>query len=664
MIIRRGNEKVFSPSLGLIIADSSHIEDQMSSHGVQYSHMNVNKKGGSILEVMDDMIKLEDRNDMVRFKKKLQGLKKAIREWVTDRKKNHNLFIKDTKLKLGDIDKKLDCGEATKVKWAIEGDENTNYFHGIINKKRANFSIRGVMVDGEWIVEPIRVKEAFRNHFASQFHHPSSGRSHINFTFPNRLSQEQTKDLEYHVFMDEIRKAVWDCGENKSPGLDGNFSRGCNSSFVALIPKVPDAKFVCDFRPISLIGSMYKVITKFLENRLSSVISDLVPDVQTTFVSNRQILDGPFIINELLSWCKRKKKHAMLFKVDFAKAYDSVRWDFLDDVLRSFGFGSKWRLWISGCLSSAMASIIVNGSPTFEFQFQCGLKQGDPLAPYLFILVMESLHLSFSRVIEAGMFKGILIDNSVMISHLFYVDDAVFVGEWSDSNLDRILQVLQCFYLASGLKINVQKSNLMGVGVNHYDLAEAAAKLGCSILKTPFKYLGVTVGSSMSRVRAWEDTLSVLGATSIYAMSLYKVPKTVLNVMESIRSKFFNGIDGGDKKITWIKWTKVLAAKKNGGLGVSSFYALNRALLFRWVWRFISQEDSLWFRLVRAIHGNNINRIQAANVSPWVSILREVHSLKARGIDLTGMPLVEFRLAAYQLVYGMVIVAEVDSDGS
>ncbi|GJR80794.1 putative reverse transcriptase domain-containing protein [Tanacetum coccineum] len=154
-----------------------------------------------------------------------------------------------------------------------------------------------------------------------------------------------------------------------------------------------------------------------------------------------------------------------------------------------------------------MASVIVNGSPTSEFQFQCGLKQGDPLAPYLFILVIESLHLSFSRVIEAGVFRGILIDNSVMISHLFYADDAVFIGKWYDSNLDRILQVLQCFYLVSGLKINVQKSSLMGVVVNHYDLAEAAAKLGCFILKTPFKYLGVTVGSSMSRVQAWEDTL-------------------------------------------------------------------------------------------------------------------------------------------------------------
>ncbi|GKD83102.1 RNA-directed DNA polymerase, eukaryota [Tanacetum coccineum] len=301
------------------------------------------------------------------------------------------------------------------------------------------------------------------------------------------------------------------------------FPRGCNSSFVVLIPKVPDAKFVSDFRLISLIS---------------------------TFISNRQILDGPFIINELLSWCKSKKKQAMVFKVDFAKAYDSVRWDFLDDVLRSFGFGSKLRSWILGCLTSAMASVIVNGSPT-------------------------------SEVIEAGMFKGLLVDNSVMISHLFYVDDAIFV-----------------------------------------------AKLQLRLSKWKSKTL--SIGGRLTLLKA------VLGASPIYVMSLYKVPKTVLKMMESIRSKFFNGVDGGEKKITWIKWSKVLSAKKNGGLGVSSFYALNRALLFKWVWRFISQEDSLWFRTICAIHGNDINRFQAGNVSPWVSILREVHSLNVRGIDLVS----------------------------
>nr|GFB09023.1 RNA-directed DNA polymerase, eukaryota [Tanacetum cinerariifolium] len=95
----------------------------------------------------------------------------------------------------------------------------------------------------------------------------------------------------------------------------------------------------------------------------------------------------------------------MIFKVDFAKAYDSVRWDYLDAILNSFGSGSKWRSWIRG------------------------LKQGDPLAPYLFILVMESLHLSFSRVVEEGTFTGIKIDSSITLSHLFYADDAIFIGK-------------------------------------------------------------------------------------------------------------------------------------------------------------------------------------------------------------------------------------------
>ncbi|GJU76149.1 RNA-directed DNA polymerase, eukaryota [Tanacetum coccineum] len=134
-----------------------------------------------------------------------------------------------------------------------------------------------------------------------------------------------------------------------------------------------DPKTVSDFQPISLIGSLYKVVTKILAIRLSSVISDLISDVQTAFLPNRQILDGPFIINELLSWCRHKKQQAMVFKVDFAKAYDSVRWDYPDDVLFSFGFGVKWRSWIKGSLISGMASVLVNGSPTSEFQFHCGL---------------------------------------------------------------------------------------------------------------------------------------------------------------------------------------------------------------------------------------------------------------------------------------------------
>ena len=252
-----------------------------------------------------------------------------------------------------------------------------------------------------------------------------------------------------------------------------------------------------------------------------------------------------------------------------------------------------------------MASVLINGSPTSEFQFHCGLKQGDPLAPYLFILIMESLHLSFSRAVDAGIFTGIKIDSSLTISHLFYVDDAVFIGVWSNINLSGITHILHCFSLSSGLKINLKKSQLRSVGLSNDSITAAALKLGCSVMKTPFKYLGVTVGGNSSTIKAWDDTLgklkarlsnwklktlsvggrltllkSVLGSTPIYHRSLYKVPKSVLHSMVSIRMNFFNGTQGDERKITWVKWSKVLASKKYGGLGVSSFYALNRALLF------------------------------------------------------------------------------------
>ncbi|GJZ21181.1 RNA-directed DNA polymerase, eukaryota [Tanacetum coccineum] len=562
--------------------------------------------------------------------------------------------------KLHDINSReaKDFIQKSKVKWAIEGDENSNFFHGLINKKRSQLAIRGIFDDGIWCTNPIKVKEAFFNHFEARFKKPDIHRLVLNFTFDKRLSIMQAADLDRVVSRDEIRLAVWDCGENKSPGPDGVFLNGCNSSFVALIPKVTDAKFVNDFRPISLIGSMYKIVTKVLANRLALVISDLISDTQSAFVANRQILDGPFILNELLHWCKRKKKQAMFFKVDFAKAYDSVRWDYLLDVLEAFGFGGNWCNWIRGTFSFAKASILVNGSPTSEFPFYCGLKQGDPLSPYLFILVMESLHLSFTRAINEGVFKGIQLHGSTYISHLFYADDAMFIGEWSDANLKGIINILQCFFLASGLRININKSQVLGVGVPPDIVKQAAASIGCGILNNQFRYLGVMVGECMSSLKAWSPTLvklrsrlsswkvrtlsiggrltllkAVLGASPLYYLSIFKVPKAILNSMEAVRSKFFNGVDTSAKKITWAAWNKILASKKNGGLGVSSFHALNRALLLKWVWRFISQDGSMWFRVIKALYGHSITSHPVNLSTNWCSILRELHMLEDKGFN-------------------------------
>ncbi|GJU86089.1 RNA-directed DNA polymerase, eukaryota, partial [Tanacetum coccineum] len=495
-----------------------------------------------VLETWNN-IDLDDNNKMVRFKKKLQILKKEIRSWVNDCKKNQSGRLVDLRSKLCHIDKVIDQGgvnddilltrldllkkymilslptlvticKRLRFSGLLRAMKTQIFFHGIINRKRANLAIKGVMVDGEWVDDPCRVKEEFLGHVGES-------------------------DLRVDANVCE------GCGENKSPGPDG-FTFEFFRKFWDTLGSDFCAAFVNDYRPISLIGSLYKVVTKILATRLSSIISGLISDVQTAFLPNRQILDGPFIINELLSWCKHKKQQAMVFKVDFAKAYDSIRWDFLEDVLRAFGFGSKWCSWIRGCLHSGMASVLLNGSPTSEF---------------------------YCIAIEAGIFKGIKIGSSLNISHLFYADDAVFIGEWSIANLSGITHILHCFSLLSGLSINLKKSHLLGVGIRSEDVNAAALYFGCSTMKTPFKYLGVMVGGNSSTLQAWDDTIgklkarlsnwklktlsvggrltllkSVLGSTPIYNMSIYKVPKSVLQTMESIHRNFFNGVQCDERK--------------------------------------------------------------------------------------------------------------------
>nr|GEZ95299.1 RNA-directed DNA polymerase, eukaryota, reverse transcriptase zinc-binding domain protein [Tanacetum cinerariifolium] len=452
-------------------------------------------------------------------------------------------------------------------------------------------------------------------------------------------------DLERDVSNEEIKSAVWDCGIDKAPGQDG-FTFGLyrrywdiignnvvdavkwfflhgeilkegNSSFINLIPKVPNANMVKDLRPISLIGSLYKVIAKVLTNLLVTVLDDIVDEIQSAFVMDRQILDGPFILNEIVHWCKNKKKQSMIFKVDFEKAYDSVRSDFIDDILRRFRFGEKWCKWIQSCLYSSRGSVLVNGSPTKEFQFHKGLKQGDPLSFFLFILVMESLHVSFQRVVDASLFNGIKSNSSLQISHLFYVDDAIFMGQWSQCNIDTIIRVLDVFYRASGLRINMNKSNLMGM---HTRLSK-------------WKLKTLSIGGRLTLLK------SVLGAIPIYHMSSFKVPIKVLQNMKSIRACFFNGADVNSKKPRWVRRKSVLAAKDVGGLGVSSLFAFNRALMFKWVWRFFSQKNSLWVGVVKALHGEDGKigkKVQPRYPSTWLNIINEIKSLKLHGIDMVS----------------------------
>ncbi|KAL4560381.1 hypothetical protein LXL04_032531 [Taraxacum kok-saghyz] len=290
--------------------------------------------------------------------------------------------------------------------------------------------------------------------------------------------------------------------------IHGSLARGSNSSFIFLLPKVKDPLILGDYRPISLIGSLYKILAKVLANRLKRVIGSVVGENQTAFIKKRNILDGPMIINEMCNWTKKAKRKMLLFKVDFEKAFDSVNWNYLESIMLQMGFGVKWVSWIRGCLSSSRASVLINGSATKEFPISKGVRQGDPMSPFLFIIAMEGLNTVMKSATQQNLFQGIAIPNSdVSISHLFYADDALFVGEWNISNFNNLSRILRCFNASSGLKVNFHKSQVYGFGVAKQEVADCAQILGCAVGEMPFKYLGVPVGANMARRKSWQPII-------------------------------------------------------------------------------------------------------------------------------------------------------------
>jgi len=155
---------------------------------------------------------------------------------------------------------------------------------------------------------------------------------------------------------------------------------------IALIPKVNSPQRFNDFCLISLMGCMYKVLAKVLANRLRAIIGSVVSDSQTTFVKRKQILDGILVANEAVDEARRMHKKILLLKVDFEKAYDSMDLNYLDSVMNNMNFLTLRRKWISECVGTMTASVLVNGCSTEEFHIEKGLGQGDPLSPFLFLL--------------------------------------------------------------------------------------------------------------------------------------------------------------------------------------------------------------------------------------------------------------------------------------
>ena len=414
-----------------------------------------------------------------------------------------------------------------------EGDRNTKFFHLKASMRRQRNMIDKIQFQGEEICDIGEISRLITSYYKALYTKTRSTKFDITGLGLQRLSETESMELEKPVTKQEIAAALAECDPSKAPGYDG-FNLKCikhiwpvigddlctyilsffengtlhasfNTTWVKLIPKKKGILEVSDFRPISLVGSIYKIIAKILSGRLKSVLPKLIGDSQTAFVSGRQILDGALIANEVVHWLKKRKKQGVLLKLDFQKAFDTIDWESLILVLEVMGFGSKWRNWIYKCISSASISVIINGSPSKPFKMGRGLRQGDPLSPFLFVIMSEVLNKMLQQAIRLQLFKGITVGSKdIQVSHLQFADDTLIFCEAQEQYLLTVKEILLCFQSFSGLVVNFQKSGLITLGMNDEWSQSMAAQLGCSVLKLPMTYLGIPLGASMRKIASWQ----------------------------------------------------------------------------------------------------------------------------------------------------------------
>ncbi|GKV46774.1 hypothetical protein SLEP1_g53743 [Rubroshorea leprosula] len=276
------------------------------------------------------------------------------------------------------------------------------------------------------------------------------------------------------------------------------------------------------------------------------VLPKVIGEQQMAFIEGRQLMEGVVIANEIIDEVKRKKKKGFLFKVDFEKAYDKE------------------------CLNSISVSILINGSPTNQFPVNKGIRQGDPLSPFLFLIVVEGLNGLVSSTVEKERYKGVVIGSGdAMVTHLQFADDTIFFGDATEDNIWVIKCIMRTFKLASGLKINFRKSQLIGVGVDQNWCAKMAYQLCCKEGKLPFRYLGIPIGGNHRRRAMWQPMVesvrkklaswkgrylsmggritlinSVLSSLPVFLMSVYVIPKGIIHSIDKLRKSFLWGGEG------------------------------------------------------------------------------------------------------------------------
>jgi hypothetical protein len=585
------------------------------------------------------------------------------------------------------LDKALDrqhefWKEKARINWHLEGDRNTTYFHRLAKIKNTNKLISSLKHNNEVISDHNRIADHVVNHFKTVFSTNTVLQDHllVEEVIPNLVNDTVNDLLTMIPSIEEIKNAVFSLNKDSAPGPDGFggffyqnywdiikddvvnavlqfFNDGWilpnyNSNTIILIPKIPNADSIEQYRPVAMANFKFKIITKVLADRLATILPSIISKEQRGFIKGRNIKDCICLTSEAINLLDKKAFGGnVALKIDISKAFDTLNWTFLLKVLKQFGFNSTFCHWIELILSSANLSISINGNLHGFFKCNRGVRQGDPLSPLLFCIAEEVLSRGISKLVDEGKVDRIRATRHTHVpSHCLYADDIMLFCSGKTSCLNALKDLFVIYANTSGQLINAAKSTLYCGGISQSRIHNMVNLLGFKVGSFPFNYLGVPIFKGRpkacyffpiadkikNKLSAWKASLlsiagrvqlvqAVIQSMTIYSITIYSWPTSILKSIETWTRNFIWSGNIYQKKLVTVTWKKVCSPQDEGGLGLRSLSTLNDAANLKLCWDLLnSGEDWAMILKSRALR-NGIMVKHHIFSSLWSSIKQEVH---------------------------------------
>lgn len=382
----------------------------------------------------------------------------------------------------------------SKDDWILHGDGNTKIFHAAVKTSRAKnevsklTDVHGITHRSEASKAQVAIsyfQELFKSSNIKDYPDILRG-------LPAKVSERLNISLIKPITPDEVKNAVFSIKPESALGVDGMTSfffqtywstvreqftkevigffysgvmpNEWNYTQLCLIPKISNAMRMSDLRPISLCTVMYKSISKILASRLQPLLPGIVSSNQSAFVSKRLISDNIILAHEVVHSLNTQaaiSENFLAAKTDMSKAFDRVEWNYLQALLSALGFHHRWIHWIMVCVTTVRYSVLINGQSHGYIAPERGLRQGDPLSPFLFVLCSEGLSFLLNQSAAQGLLTGIQFSPlGPAIHHLFFADDSLFLFKADPSQCQVFKEILQKYGEATGHVINLNKSSL------------------------------------------------------------------------------------------------------------------------------------------------------------------------------------------------------------